>query len=114
MINIYDTANQLAQELPQTPEFVAAKQALAAVKADNNAFELFTQMSNLQEELTKAQEEGSKPSEEQIKLYQELATKAQANNKLMDLMLAQQTLLNLVTDVQKSFMKPLDDLFGEQ
>lgn len=37
MVNIYDTANQLANDLRGTQQFLALKEAMDAVKADEGS-----------------------------------------------------------------------------
>ena len=37
MVNIYDTANQLANDLRETQQFLALKEAMDAVKADEGS-----------------------------------------------------------------------------
>ena len=48
MVNIFDSANQVAEDLKQTQEFVALKQAMAAVKANPDSLALFKELDQAQ------------------------------------------------------------------
>ena len=48
MVNIYDTANQLANDLRETQQFLALKEAMDAVKADEGSLALFKELQELE------------------------------------------------------------------
>ena len=39
-VNIYDSVNQVASDLPQTQQFMAVQNAFAALKQDQDAFSM--------------------------------------------------------------------------
>ncbi len=54
MINIYDTANQMEQDLRKTSQYQELKTAYEALKADETAFRCFNEIHSLQEELLRS------------------------------------------------------------
>ena len=48
-VNIYDSVNQVASDLPQTQQFMAVQNAFAALKQDQVAFSMYKEFSELQE-----------------------------------------------------------------
>ena len=48
MINIYDSANQLAQDLTKTDQYKAVGDAVKAVQADSESAAMFKKMDELQ------------------------------------------------------------------
>ena len=65
MVNIYDTANQLANDLRETQQFLALKEAMDAVKADEDSLALFKELDAAQMEIMEAQQTGKDLTEEQ-------------------------------------------------
>lgn len=57
-VNIYDTANQLEQELRQTKEFKELKVAYDTMKTNDSAFSLFKDFQSSDAIVTKADEWG--------------------------------------------------------
>lgn len=102
MVNIYDSANQLAEDLTKTPEFAGLKEAIAAVKADENSSELFNKMDEIQGKIMAAQQSGQPLSED-----------LQKDENIVKLLTAEQGLYKTIDDVQKAFTKPINDLYEE-
>lgn len=48
MVNIYDTANQMEQDLKQTQQYQELKAAYEALKADEKAYACFKELQDLQ------------------------------------------------------------------
>lgn len=113
MVNIYDSANQLAEDLTKTPEFAGLKEEIAAVKADENSSELFNKMDEIQGKIMAAQQSGQPLSEDLQKDYKELNDKVQKDENIVKLLTAEQGLYKTIDDVQKAFTKPINDLYEE-
>ncbi len=111
MVNIYDTANQLAEDLKQTPEYDAVTAAIAAVKLDTEALTLYQKMDELQKKLMTKQSAGQQPSQEDQMQYQTLSQQLKNNPKMADLMTKEETLYKLLNDVQEVFTKPLSEAY---
>ena len=58
MVNIYDSANQLAKDLQQTQEYENLKKAIADVQNDQESADLFKKMDALQTKILTAQQSG--------------------------------------------------------
>ncbi|GFZ26644.1 YlbF family regulator [Lactobacillus corticis] len=113
MINIYDSANQLAADMTKTDEFSKVKEAIAAIKADATSSQLFKQMDELQAKIAQAQQSGQDLSKEDQEAYQKLNQSVTKDKNIVNLLQAESALYQLLQDVQKTYMKPLNDLYSE-
>ena len=110
MINIYDTANQMEQDLRKTSQYQELQTAYEALKADETAFKCFNEIHSLQEELQKKQMSGQKPTEDDFKKLQDLGKEADGYETLQTLMQKEQsfssdsrTLQGLITERDMAF-----------
>ena len=110
-VNIYDSVNQVASDLPQTQQFMAVQNAFAALKQDQVAFSMYKEFSELQEVLRNAQLNGQQPKEEDVKKLQELAKKMNDMNAVKNLMAAEQSLNQLLNDINSIIIKPINDVY---
>lgn len=110
-VNIYDTANQLAKELPQTQQFMNLQSSYANLKKDVMAFNLFNQFNQLQEELQKKQYSGEKVTEDEMKRIQDLAGKMDKMDAIKQLMASEQALNQLLVDVNEIITEPIRNLY---
>lgn len=113
MINVYDSANQLAEDLKKTPEYQALQEAVNAVKEDENSSALFKKMDEIQTEIITSQQTGKQLAEETKKEYQELNEKVQKDANIVKLLTAEQGLYKLIDDLQKTFTSPINDLYKD-
>ena len=90
-VNIYDSVNQVASDLPQTQQFMAVQNAFAALKQDQVAFSMYKEFSELQEVLRNAQLNGQQP--------------------VKNLMAAEQSLNQLLNDINSIIIKPINDVY---
>ncbi|RMC46796.1 YlbF family regulator [Lactobacillus sp. ESL0230] len=111
MINIYDSANQLASDLQQIDEFKALEKAIAEVKSDEESLSLFKQMDKLQSEIISTQSQGKELSPELQENYQNLNEQVQKNSQILKLLQVEQGLYKTVDDIQKVITKPINDLY---
>ena len=110
-VNIYDSVNQVASDLPQTQQFMAVQNAFAALKQDQVAFSMYKEFSELQEVLRNAQLNGQQPKEEDVKKLQELAKKMNDMDAVKNLMAAEQSLNQLINDNNSIIIKPINDVY---
>ena len=110
-VNIYDSVNQVASDLPQTQQFMAVQSAFAALKQDQVAFSMYKEFSELQEVLRNAQSSGQQPKEEDVKKLQELAKKMNDMDAVKNLMAAEQSLNQLLNDINSIIIKPINDVY---
>ncbi len=111
-VNIYDSVNQVASDLPQTQQFMAVQNAFAALKQDQVAFSMYKEFSELQEVLRNAQLNGQQPKEEDVKKLQELAKKMNDMDAVKNLMAAEQSLNQLLNDINSIIIKPINDVYN--
>ena len=110
-VNIYDSVNQVASDLPQTQQFMAVQNAFAALKQDQVAFSMYKEFSELQEVLRNVQLSGQQPKEEDVKKLQELAKKMNDMDAVKNLMAAEQSLNQLLNDINSIIIKPINDVY---
>ena len=110
-VNIYDSVNQVASDLPQTQQFMAVQNAFAALKQDQVAFSMYKEFSELQEVLRNTQLNGQQPKEEDVKKLQELAKKMNDMDAVKNLMAAEQSLNQLLNDINSIIIKPINDIY---
>lgn len=112
-INIYDTVNQLAKELPQTEQYGNVKLAFAALKNDLMAYSTYKKFMDLQAKMRTNQMTGQQPSEDDLKQLEDLAKQMQDMKPVQNLMEAEQALNQLLNDINGSLMKPIEDIYKE-
>lgn len=110
-VNIYDAVNEVAKELPQTEEFMGVQNAFAALKNDAVAFDLYEQFTGLQTKLQSSQAAGQQPAEDDMKQLQELAQKMSNMDAITNLMKAEQTLNQLLNDINSIILKPINAIY---
>ncbi|QJD73829.1 YlbF family regulator [Lactobacillus acetotolerans] len=113
MVNIYDSANQLASDLQKTNEFKALQEAVAGVKNNKDSLALFKKMDKLQTKIIDAQRSGKDLTKEDQKDYKDLNEKVQKDVGIIKLLKAEQGLYKTVDDVQKTFTEPINDLYDD-
>lgn len=111
MINIYDSVNQLAQDLTKTDQYKAVKDATKAVQEDSKSAVMFKKMNEIQAKIMQAQQAGQSFSYEDLKAYQELNSQAQNDEKIIALLESEQKLYDLISEIQTAYTKPINDLY---
>lgn len=112
MVNIYDTANQMEQDLKQTQQYQELKAAYEALKADEKAYACFKALQDLQGQLQQKQMQGN-ITEEDFKELQEAGAKAKDFETLQTLMLKEQALSMLMDEVSKIIFQPVQELYQD-
>lgn len=112
MVNIYDTANQMEQDLKQTQQYQELKAAYEALKADEKAYACFKELQDLQDQLQQKQMQGN-ITEEDFKELQEAGAKAKDFETLQTLMLKEQALSMLMDEVSKIIFQPVQELYQD-
>lgn len=113
-VNIYDTANQLAKELPQTQQFINLQTAYANLKKDVMAFNLFKQFTDLQEKLQKKQMNGEQITEDEMKQIQNLAPKMDKMDAIKQLMASEEALNQLLVEMNQIITEPISALYDKK
>lgn len=113
-VNIYDTANQLAKELPQTQQFINLQLVYANLKKDVMAYNLFKQFTDLQEKLQKKQLNGEKITEDEMKQIQNLAAKMNQMDAIKQLMASEEALNQLLVEMNQIITEPISALYEKE
>lgn len=110
-VNFYDTANQLAEELKQSNEFLALQKAFADIKNDDFAYASFKKFQEKQQQLQQTQMNGQEITDDDIKEMQtmtEQLTKFDSINALMEKERAMSTIMD---DLNRIIAKPIADIY---
>lgn len=113
VVNIYDTANELEQQMSQTQEFQALKQAFDALKADSETFDLFKKFQQSQAQAQQKQMKGEKLSDEEIKNVQDLAKQVSQKDAVRALMDKEKQMDNMLQQLNDTITKPIQDLYKQ-
>lgn len=111
MINIYDDINKLEASLRKTNEFANVKAAVDAVKADAEALALFQSFRKIQLTLQEKQMQGEEIAGEELEYAQKTAQLAQNNEKIAQMLQAEMALSQLIEEVNRVLIKPVQDLY---
>ncbi|MER2263398.1 MAG: YlbF family regulator [Psychrobacillus sp.] len=111
MINIYDDINKLEASLRQTDEFANVKAAIESVKADPEALALFQSFRKIQLSLQEKQMKGEEISGEEIEYAQKTAQLAQTNEKIFHMLQAEMSLSQMIEEINRVLLKPVQDLY---
>lgn len=113
MINIYDSANKLAEDLTQTDQYKALADAVKTVQENDESAALFKKMDELQTKIMQAQQSGQPLSQEDQEAYKNLNDEVQKNKQIVSLLQTEQKLYDLLNDIQKTYSKPINDLYED-
>lgn len=109
--NVYDTGNQLEREIRALPAYQAVKEAVVAVKADAEAFDLFNKFQGMTKDLQS--NEASLSDESYLEQVQALYQQVQENELIRQLMEKEHALNIVIQDIQNMISRPLVDLYQE-
>ncbi|MCT7868803.1 MAG: YlbF family regulator [Lactobacillus iners] len=97
MINIYDSVNELTANFEKTDEFVALRDAINAVKANENSLKLYHHMEEIRNKFIAEQEKGnSEMSQDEL---------------IKNMMVHETAVYQLLNDIQKSLTDPISNLY---
>lgn len=111
MVNIYDTANELAKQMRETQEFTALEAAFNDMMADQESLDLFKKFQKAQAEAQQKQMQGQKLSEDEIKNVQNLANEVSKKDVVKKLMEKEQQMDNMMQQLNKSITAPIQELY---
>jgi len=113
-VNIYDSANQLEQDLRKTDEYQNLNKAFTALQNDPEAKQLYEEFRQIQQTLQQKQQSGQEITEEESQQAQEISTKVGENEILANLIESEKQLSEVIEEVNKIAMKPVQDLYQQQ
>ncbi|MFC6180841.1 YlbF family regulator [Lactiplantibacillus daowaiensis] len=110
-VNIYDTANQLEQELRGTKEFKELQAAYTTMQANESAFNLFKEFQEIQMQLSQKQMNGEELTDEEVQKAHDLADKVGNVDEIKTLMGKERGLNQLMNDLNQIITKPVQELY---
>ncbi|ETY74434.1 YlbF family regulator [Lactiplantibacillus fabifermentans] len=111
-VNIYDTANQLEQELRETKEFKELKAAYATMHENQSAFDLFKQFQEIQMQLSQKQMNGEELTDDEVSKAHDLADQVGNVDEIKALMGKERNLNQLMNDLNQIITKPVQELYA--
>lgn len=112
VVNIYDTANEMEEQMNKTQEFTALKKAFADMQNDPDSMLLFTKFQSKQMELQKKQQSGQQPTQDEIKEMQDLAKQFSAKPLIKNLMQKEQAMDNMLQQLNEIITGPIRNLYN--
>lgn len=114
MANIYDTANQMANDLKESQQFKDMKQAFDMLKLDAVAYALFKQFQDKQMELQTKQMNGQEVTEDELKALQTLGDKMQGMEPITALMVKEQALSQMMDELNRTISAPIVAIYQDK
>ncbi len=111
LINIYDDINKLEATLRKTDEFKILKETVEAVRADEEAKNLFTNFRDIQMKLQQKQMAGEQLQEDELVYAQKAAQLAQQSPKILTMLEAEMALSKVIEEVNRILVKPIQSLY---
>lgn len=112
-MNIYDDINRLEATLRTTSEMQDVKQAIEVVKSDEEAKNLFESFRKIQMTLQEKQVKGEEIAGEELEYAQKTAQLAQSNEKIMAMLEAEMKLSQLIEEINRILLKPVQELYEQ-
>ncbi|WP_367342244.1 YlbF family regulator [Limosilactobacillus sp.] len=112
VVNIYDTANEMEEQMNKTQEFTALKKAFADMQNDPDSMLLFTKFQSKQMELQKKQQAGQQPTQDEIKEMQDLAQQFSSKPLIKTLMEKEQAMDNMLQQLNEIITGPIRNLYN--
>ncbi|MEK5331296.1 MULTISPECIES: YlbF family regulator [unclassified Lysinibacillus] len=111
MVNIYNEINALEATFRKTAEFKTLEEAVAVVKADEDAIKLFQNFRKIQIDLQQKQMAGEDLQEDELLYAQKTAQLAQQNEKIVAMLEAEMKLSGVIEEVNRILVKPIQSLY---
>ncbi|WP_342526086.1 YlbF family regulator [Chryseomicrobium sp. FSL W7-1435] len=112
-MNIYDDINKLETTLRSTSEMQGVKEAIQAVKEDQEAKDLFESFRKIQMTLQEKQVKGEEIPGEELEYAQKTAQLAQSNEKILAMLEAEMKLSQLIEEINRILLKPVQELYEQ-
>lgn len=110
-VNIYDDINKLESTFRSTEEYEKLEQAVKAVSSDSDSNELFKSFRDLQITLQQKQAQGEEITEQEMMDAQATAVAAQENPKILAMLEAEMSLSQIIDEVNRVLIKPVQSLY---
>lgn len=111
MANVYDQANALESALRESEEFQQMKELYSKVNEDAESKKLFDDFRDIQMTLQQKNMQGEELLEEEIQKAQNSAQEIENDENIKGLMEAEQKMSQLIQDLNRVIMKPIEELY---
>ncbi|WP_338470532.1 YlbF family regulator [Niallia sp. XMNu-256] len=111
-MTINESAVQLGNAIQNSDEYKELKKLYTEVQADSAAKSLFEKFRNMQIQMQEKQMSGQDISPEEIANAQIIVADVQKNELINRLMQAEETLNNVIVQINQVVLKPLEDLYS--
>src|SRR4051812_8094830 len=111
-VNLHDAAYALERSIRQSDEYKQLQQMYNEVNADPAAKNMFDNFRQIQMNLQQKQMMGQDISEQEVQQAQATVALVQQNEKISQLMQAEQRMSMIIGELNQLIMKPLEELYG--
>ncbi|MBY8910188.1 YlbF family regulator [Salinicoccus roseus] len=111
-VNVYDQANALENALRNSDEFQNMKDLYGKVNSNPESKQLFEEFREVQMDLQQKQMQGEEINEEDVQKAQKSAEDIEKDENIKSLMEAEQKMSELIQDLNRVIMKPIEELYG--
>lgn len=111
-VTVNEGANQLGIALQNSEEYQVLKNIYQEVNSDAEAKVLFEKFRNMQLQMQEKQMNGQEIGQEEIAQAQIIVADVQKNEKISNLMQAEEKMNNVIMQVNQIVLKPLEDLYN--
>jgi cell fate (sporulation/competence/biofilm development) regulator YlbF (YheA/YmcA/DUF963 family) len=111
-VNVYDQANALESALRESDEFNSMKELYGKVNSNPESKAMFDEFRQVQMELQQKQMQGEEILEEDVQKAQSSAAEIENDENIKALMEAEQNMSQLIQDLNRVIMKPIEELYG--
>lgn len=110
-VNVYDSANALESALRESEEFNNMKEYYGKVNDNPESKAMFEEFRQIQMDLQQKQAQGEEIQEEEVQKAQKSAEDIEKDENIKALMEAEQQMSQLIQDLNKVIMKPIEELY---
>lgn len=113
MVNIYDTANELSNQLKETQEYQGLKKAFDSLKAQKDIFETFKKFQQMQANAQQKQMTGQKLTQDEINAIQTIAKEMSSKPEVQTLMNQERAVDNMLQQLNRTITSPIQDIYKD-
>lgn len=113
MVNIYDTANELSNQIKETQEYQGLKKAFDSLKAQKDTFETFKKFQQMQANAQQKQMSGQKLSQDEINAIQNIAKEMSSKPEVQTLMNQERAVDNMLQQLNRTITGPIQDVYKD-
>lgn len=113
MVNIYDTANELSNQLKETQEYQGLKKAFDNLKAQKDTFDNFKKFQQMQADAQQKQMAGQKLTQDEINAIQNMAKEISSKPEVQTLMNQERAVDNMLQQLNRTITAPIQEIYKD-